>query len=93
VRTAGDQAAGLLFVQILRQLAPHLRHRALNVGSADEDRKVPHVGLVLLLEVHVQTLARDLPGGEERPRPVALALHHSQQLLDEFLLIDPHAGA
>jgi hypothetical protein len=51
MRLACDQTTGLFFIEILRQAAPHLLHRALNIRPPDHHGKVTHVGGVLLLEM------------------------------------------
>src|SRR4029450_13472283 len=80
MRAAGNQSAGLFFVQVLGQAAADFRYRTANVSAADHDREVAHVGAVLLLEMIVEPIFRDATGGEGGPSPMGLSIHDAEQL-------------
>ena len=87
MRAAGNHAAGLLFVEVLGEIAAHLRNRALHERPAEHHREVAHERRVLLLEVQVEAVARHGAIGERAPRPVDLALHHTEQGFAEGIAI------
>ena len=87
---ARGDASGLLFVHVLDQFASHFRKGALHVGASDQDRKVTHVDLVLLLKVDVQKRARHQALAERWPGPVDLAFHHLQERLTKACYV--HVG-
>ena len=83
MRLARNEPTGLLFEQILGEVAPYFGDRALHVRPPDHHRKIANVGRVFLLEVNVQPVGGNAARREVWPRPVDLALHDLKERLLE----------
>src|SRR5262245_11539968 len=92
MRHAAAELAGLLLVQILRQILTHLRVWTARVDTTQKDREVPHVHVELLLEVQQELLSGGAAIVEVRPGPVVLPVHDRQEILLEQLLFGDGEG-
>src|SRR4030095_12685506 len=77
----GYQSSGLFLVEILGAASADIGNGTPNIGPPDHYREVADIGSILLLEVMVEPILGNPPGGKCRPGPVRLPLHHTKHLL------------